>query len=144
MNCLVFINHLNCTVPEMILYVCLTELVSVHVQEQEDPNKLATSWPDYYIDRINSMAAVSSNFFYPPVYTQTLNIPRFIQAFASWEVTVVLAIFLRRLSGQTFYHVPADCWFYSHDHIPPLWPLHSHTLWWQTGHLDTQQLNEWE
>lgn len=28
-------------------------------QEQEDPNKLATSWPDYYIDRINSMAAVS-------------------------------------------------------------------------------------
>jgi hypothetical protein len=31
----------------------------VSVQEQEDPNKLATSWPDYYIDRINSMAAVS-------------------------------------------------------------------------------------
>ena len=29
-------------------------------QEQEDPNKLATSWPDYYIDRINSMAAVSN------------------------------------------------------------------------------------
>uniref|UniRef100_A0A8C8REG6 Dishevelled associated activator of morphogenesis 2 n=1 Tax=Pelusios castaneus TaxID=367368 RepID=A0A8C8REG6_9SAUR len=29
-------------------------------KEQEDPNKLATSWPDYYIDRINSMAAVSS------------------------------------------------------------------------------------
>uniref|UniRef100_A0A8C0F0B4 Dishevelled associated activator of morphogenesis 2 n=1 Tax=Bubo bubo TaxID=30461 RepID=A0A8C0F0B4_BUBBB len=28
-------------------------------KEQEDPNKLATSWPDYYIDRINSMAAVS-------------------------------------------------------------------------------------
>lgn len=28
-------------------------------QEQEDPNKMATSWPDYYIDRINSMAAVS-------------------------------------------------------------------------------------
>lgn len=31
----------------------------VPAQEQEDPNKLATSWPDYYIDRINSMAAVS-------------------------------------------------------------------------------------
>lgn len=29
------------------------------LQEQEDPNKMATSWPDYYIDRINSMAAVS-------------------------------------------------------------------------------------
>lgn len=35
------------------IYLC------VHTQEQEDPNKLATSWPDYYIDRINSMAAVS-------------------------------------------------------------------------------------
>lgn len=35
---------------------------SIHfflLQEQEDPNKMATSWPDYYIDRINSMAAVS-------------------------------------------------------------------------------------
>uniref|UniRef100_A0A663EUW2 Dishevelled associated activator of morphosis 2 n=1 Tax=Aquila chrysaetos chrysaetos TaxID=223781 RepID=A0A663EUW2_AQUCH len=31
-------------------------------KEQEDPNKLATSWPDYYIDRINSMAAVSYLF----------------------------------------------------------------------------------
>lgn len=30
-----------------------------YFQEQEDPNKLATSWPDYYIGRINSMAAVS-------------------------------------------------------------------------------------
>ena len=41
----------------MLLFdsVCLC----VHSQEQEDPNKLATSWPDYYIDRINSMAAVS-------------------------------------------------------------------------------------
>lgn len=34
-------------------------LFNVLFQEQEDPNKLATSWPDYYIDRINSMAAVS-------------------------------------------------------------------------------------
>uniref|UniRef100_A0A8C1NG77 Dishevelled associated activator of morphogenesis 2 n=1 Tax=Cyprinus carpio TaxID=7962 RepID=A0A8C1NG77_CYPCA len=30
--------------------------------EQEDPNKLATSWPDYYIDRINSMAAMQTLF----------------------------------------------------------------------------------
>ncbi|XP_036271242.1 disheveled-associated activator of morphogenesis 2 isoform X1 [Pipistrellus kuhlii] len=29
-------------------------------KEQEDPNKMATSWPDYYIDRINSMAAMQS------------------------------------------------------------------------------------
>ncbi|MGH0134704.1 UNVERIFIED_CONTAM: hypothetical protein FKN15_014982 [Acipenser sinensis] len=31
-------------------------------KEQEDPNKLATSWPDYYIDRINSMAAMQTLF----------------------------------------------------------------------------------
>ncbi|XP_035250227.1 disheveled-associated activator of morphogenesis 2 isoform X1 [Anguilla anguilla] len=31
-------------------------------KEQEDPNKLATSWPDYYIDRINSMAAMQALF----------------------------------------------------------------------------------
>lgn len=37
---------------------CVT-LPNFLFQEQEDPNKLATSWPDYYIDRINSMAAVS-------------------------------------------------------------------------------------
>ncbi|XP_077017828.1 disheveled-associated activator of morphogenesis 2 isoform X2 [Tamandua tetradactyla] len=29
-------------------------------KKKEDPNKLATSWPDYYIDRINSMAAMQS------------------------------------------------------------------------------------
>lgn len=33
--------------------------LSLMFQEQEDPNKMATSWPDYYIERINSMAAVS-------------------------------------------------------------------------------------
>ncbi|XP_041107066.1 disheveled-associated activator of morphogenesis 2-like isoform X1 [Polyodon spathula] len=31
-------------------------------KEQEDPNKLATSWPDYYMDRINSMAAMQTLF----------------------------------------------------------------------------------
>lgn len=36
-----------------------THLSLSFFQEQEDPNKMATSWPDYYIDRINSMAAVS-------------------------------------------------------------------------------------
>uniref|UniRef100_A0A8C1NBE0 Dishevelled associated activator of morphogenesis 2 n=1 Tax=Cyprinus carpio TaxID=7962 RepID=A0A8C1NBE0_CYPCA len=29
---------------------------------EKDPNKLATSWPDYYIDRINSMAAMQTLF----------------------------------------------------------------------------------
>ncbi|XP_069879932.1 disheveled-associated activator of morphogenesis 2 isoform X2 [Dipodomys merriami] len=33
-------------------------------KEQEDPNKLATSWPDYYIERINSMAAIQSLYAY--------------------------------------------------------------------------------
>ncbi|XP_067841257.1 disheveled-associated activator of morphogenesis 2 isoform X1 [Heptranchias perlo] len=31
-------------------------------KEQDDPNKQATSWPDYYIDRINSMAAMQTVF----------------------------------------------------------------------------------
>uniref|UniRef100_A0A673G2L4 Disheveled-associated activator of morphogenesis 2-like n=1 Tax=Sinocyclocheilus rhinocerous TaxID=307959 RepID=A0A673G2L4_9TELE len=31
----------------------------IYCSKKKDPNKLATSWPDYYIDRINSMAAVS-------------------------------------------------------------------------------------
>uniref|UniRef100_A0A671PHC9 Disheveled-associated activator of morphogenesis 2-like n=1 Tax=Sinocyclocheilus anshuiensis TaxID=1608454 RepID=A0A671PHC9_9TELE len=31
----------------------------IYCSKKKDRNKLATSWPDYYIDRINSMAAVS-------------------------------------------------------------------------------------
>lgn len=31
-------------------------------KEQEDPNKMATSWPEYYIDRINAMAAMQNLF----------------------------------------------------------------------------------
>lgn len=41
-------------------------------QEQEDPNKLATSWPDYYIDRINSMAAVSGRPLLPCPHLERL------------------------------------------------------------------------
>uniref|UniRef100_A0A8C4NGJ5 Dishevelled associated activator of morphogenesis 2 n=2 Tax=Eptatretus burgeri TaxID=7764 RepID=A0A8C4NGJ5_EPTBU len=33
-------------------------------QEQDDPNKLATSWPDYYIDHVNQMATMQSMFAY--------------------------------------------------------------------------------
>lgn len=40
-------------------HIARWSIQSFSFQEQEDPNKLATSWPDYYIDRINSMAAVS-------------------------------------------------------------------------------------
>lgn len=50
-----------------MLYPAKTSCVNLFnflFQEQEDPNKLATSWPDYYIDRINSMAAVSSFFLH--------------------------------------------------------------------------------
>ncbi|CAG5866203.1 unnamed protein product [Menidia menidia] len=43
--------------PAEELHARFSELV-----EQEDPNKLATSWPDYYIDRINSMAAMQTLF----------------------------------------------------------------------------------
>lgn len=42
-------------------------------QEQEE-NKSATSWPEYYIDQLNSMAAVSNNM-------------NFIYSF--WDVKIV-------------------------------------------------------
>lgn len=47
--------------------------VSVFSQEQEE-NKGATSWPEYYIDQLNSMAAVS-------ISQQNLNF--FLFAFAA-------------------------------------------------------------
>nr|XP_033795519.1 disheveled-associated activator of morphogenesis 2 isoform X2 [Geotrypetes seraphini] len=42
-------------------------------KEQEDPNKLATSWPDYYIDRINSMAAMQSLYVFDEEDTEARN-----------------------------------------------------------------------
>ena len=42
-----------------IVYACY----SLFFQEQEE-NKSATSWPEYYIDQLNSMAAVSNNINY--------------------------------------------------------------------------------
>ncbi|XP_044140879.1 disheveled-associated activator of morphogenesis 2 isoform X1 [Bufo gargarizans] len=42
-------------------------------KEQEDPNKLATSWPDYYIDRINSMAAMQTVYAFDEEDTETRN-----------------------------------------------------------------------
>ncbi|KAL7987437.1 hypothetical protein Chor_006356 [Crotalus horridus] len=42
-------------------------------QEQEDPNKLATSWPDYYIDRINSMAAMQTLYAFDEEETEMRN-----------------------------------------------------------------------
>ncbi|KAM7135382.1 disheveled-associated activator of morphogenesis 2 isoform 4-T6 [Molossus nigricans] len=42
-------------------------------KEQEDPNKMATSWPDYYIDRINSMAAMQSLYSFDEEETEMRN-----------------------------------------------------------------------
>lgn len=42
-------------------------------KEQEDPNKLATSWPDYYIGRINSMAAMQSLYAFDEEETEMRN-----------------------------------------------------------------------
>ncbi|XP_028903172.1 disheveled-associated activator of morphogenesis 2 isoform X2 [Ornithorhynchus anatinus] len=42
-------------------------------KEQEDPNKLATSWPDYYIDRINSMAAMQTLYEFDEEETEMRN-----------------------------------------------------------------------
>nr|XP_008124114.1 PREDICTED: disheveled-associated activator of morphogenesis 2 isoform X2 [Anolis carolinensis] len=42
-------------------------------KEQEDPNKLATSWPDYYIDRINSMAAMQTVYAFDEEETEMRN-----------------------------------------------------------------------
>ncbi|KAJ7399794.1 dishevelled associated activator of morphogenesis 2 [Pitangus sulphuratus] len=41
-------------------------------KEQEDPNKLATSWPDYYIDRINSMAAAAQAFLIVILFSEQM------------------------------------------------------------------------
>ncbi|XP_037002093.2 disheveled-associated activator of morphogenesis 2 isoform X2 [Artibeus jamaicensis] len=42
-------------------------------KEQEDPNKMATSWPDYYIDRLNSMAAMQSLYAFDEEETEMRN-----------------------------------------------------------------------
>ncbi|KAM7135380.1 disheveled-associated activator of morphogenesis 2 isoform 2-T2 [Molossus nigricans] len=42
-------------------------------KKKEDPNKMATSWPDYYIDRINSMAAMQSLYSFDEEETEMRN-----------------------------------------------------------------------
>lgn len=136
----------------------MTICLCVHAQEQEDPNKLATSWPDYYIDRINSMAAVSqTQCLFPPCWNPKMNeysFPTLILVLHCNSITDQLKAsattakksqwsFLR-LSWLALYCLPADCLLYSHDHILSPWPQHSHILWWQTGHLDARQFIQWE
>ncbi len=33
-----------------------------YISQEQEENKGATSWPEYYIDQLNSMAAVSMSF----------------------------------------------------------------------------------
>uniref|UniRef100_A0A8C4RJE1 Dishevelled associated activator of morphosis 2 n=1 Tax=Erpetoichthys calabaricus TaxID=27687 RepID=A0A8C4RJE1_ERPCA len=54
-------EELHARFSELVVSLTVSIFLSVGV-EQEDPNKLATSWPDYYIDRINSMAAMQTLF----------------------------------------------------------------------------------
>uniref|UniRef100_A0A8C3XFC5 Dishevelled associated activator of morphogenesis 2 n=1 Tax=Cyanoderma ruficeps TaxID=181631 RepID=A0A8C3XFC5_9PASS len=68
-------------------------------KEQEDPNKLATSWPDYYIDRINSMAAVS----YLSYYTGKISYHRgvFVTRFIELDGLSCLLNFLKSMDYET-------------------------------------------
>uniref|UniRef100_A0A8B9YMB9 Dishevelled associated activator of morphogenesis 2 n=1 Tax=Bos mutus grunniens TaxID=30521 RepID=A0A8B9YMB9_BOSMU len=63
-------------------------------KEQEDPNKLATSWPDYYIDRINSMAADTC-------LADGSGLGRFVTRFIELEGLTCLLNFLRSMDHAT-------------------------------------------
>ncbi|XP_065769306.1 disheveled-associated activator of morphogenesis 2 isoform X1 [Muntiacus reevesi] len=83
-------------------------------KEQEDPNKLATSWPDYYIDRINSMAAMQSLYTFDEEETEMRNQVvedlktalrtqpmRFVTRFIELEGLTCLLNFLRSMDHAT-------------------------------------------
>ncbi|XP_072689239.1 disheveled-associated activator of morphogenesis 2 isoform X2 [Canis lupus baileyi] len=83
-------------------------------KEQEDPNKLATSWPDYYIDRINSMAAMQSLYAFDEEETEMRNQVvedlktalrtqpmRFVTRFIELEGLTCLLNFLRSMDHAT-------------------------------------------
>uniref|UniRef100_A0A8C0AJC2 Dishevelled associated activator of morphogenesis 2 n=1 Tax=Bos mutus grunniens TaxID=30521 RepID=A0A8C0AJC2_BOSMU len=63
-------------------------------KKQEDPNKLATSWPDYYIDRINSMAADTC-------LADGSGLGRFVTRFIELEGLTCLLNFLRSMDHAT-------------------------------------------
>uniref|UniRef100_A0A672SU89 Dishevelled associated activator of morphosis 2 n=1 Tax=Sinocyclocheilus grahami TaxID=75366 RepID=A0A672SU89_SINGR len=70
-------------------------------KEQEDPNKLATSWPDYYIDRINSMAAVSTCIG-KNLPHKTFDSPfRFVTRFIELDGLTCLLNFLKSMDYET-------------------------------------------
>uniref|UniRef100_A0A8C2REI2 Disheveled-associated activator of morphogenesis 2 n=1 Tax=Capra hircus TaxID=9925 RepID=A0A8C2REI2_CAPHI len=79
-------------------------------KEQEDPNKLATSWPDYYIDRINSMAAMQSLYEETEMRNQVVEDlktalrtqpMRFVTRFIELEGLTCLLNFLRSMDHAT-------------------------------------------
>ncbi|XP_032109525.1 disheveled-associated activator of morphogenesis 2 isoform X4 [Sapajus apella] len=83
-------------------------------KEQDDPNKLATSWPDYYIDRINSMAAMQSLYAFDEEETEMRNQVvedlktalrtqpmRFVTRFIELEGLTCLLNFLRSMDHAT-------------------------------------------
>nr|XP_048301423.1 disheveled-associated activator of morphogenesis 2 isoform X1 [Myodes glareolus]XP_048301424.1 disheveled-associated activator of morphogenesis 2 isoform X1 [Myodes glareolus] len=83
-------------------------------KEQEDPNKMATSWPDYYIERINSMAAMQNLYEFDEEETDTRNQVvedlktalrtqpmRFVTRFIELEGLTCLLNFLRSMDHTT-------------------------------------------
>uniref|UniRef100_A0A8C2AE53 Dishevelled associated activator of morphogenesis 2 n=1 Tax=Cyprinus carpio TaxID=7962 RepID=A0A8C2AE53_CYPCA len=71
----------------------------IYCSKKKDPNKLATSWPDYYIDRINSMAAVSTSFI---IFTFDLYSPfRFVTRFIELDGLTCLLNFLKSMDYET-------------------------------------------
>uniref|UniRef100_A0A8C7TCT4 Dishevelled associated activator of morphosis 2 n=1 Tax=Oncorhynchus mykiss TaxID=8022 RepID=A0A8C7TCT4_ONCMY len=83
-------------------------------KKQEDPNKLATSWPDYYIDRINSMAAMQTLFAFDEEEMEMRNKVvedlktalrtqpmRFVTRFIELEGLTCLLNFLRSMDYET-------------------------------------------
>uniref|UniRef100_A0A8C1SMD6 Dishevelled associated activator of morphogenesis 2 n=1 Tax=Cyprinus carpio TaxID=7962 RepID=A0A8C1SMD6_CYPCA len=67
-------------------------------KRSEDPNKLATSWPDYYIDRINSMAAALEK---PTSQTYDESPFRFVTRFIELDGLTCLLNFLKSMDYET-------------------------------------------
>lgn len=68
-------------------------------QEQEE-NKSATSWPEYYIDQLNSMAAVSNDIYFSlwiKKYLKMVLPARMTPASVRREPFLIL-----KLAGKTF------------------------------------------
>ncbi|XP_067883881.1 disheveled-associated activator of morphogenesis 2 isoform X1 [Heterodontus francisci] len=83
-------------------------------KEQDDPNKQATSWPDYYIDRINSMAAMQTVFAFDEEEMEMRNTiveglktalrtqpMRFVMRFIELDGLTCLLNFLRSMDYDT-------------------------------------------